>query len=1205
MNKQRTLNLLVACGVLLGTPALAYADPTPQAQSVAQGYINATGTVTDSNGEPIIGASVKEKGAKTGVSTDLDGKFTINVKAGTTLEISYVGCTTAFVKASASMKVTLEQSSEILNDIVIVGYGSQRRQNLTGAVATVDVDKTLAGRQIPDVGRGLQGTTAGLNIVMPDSEVGSDPNIKIRGQIGSINGSSAPLILLDNVEIPSIQVVNPDDIESISVLKDAASSSIYGAKAAFGVILITTKKGAKTDRVDVTYSANFAWQNISKKMEMGTVDAAQYRVDALKRSNGVRLGAFWIVDETTVDRMREWEQNYGGSIGVNDPFTYGRDWYQDNEGYRHFIRPYDPYDYMVREWAPSMTHNASVNGKSGKTSFNISLGYLDQNGLIKPAKKDDFRRYNAAARVSTELNKWVTFRVGLNYSLRNKRYAYANAANQMTADPWYYMYRWDAYQPYGMDENGHMLRSPATEMALANTANRENSYLNTNVGLTVNLTDNWHINLDYTFAKEDLTVNRPGTKFTMADTWSKGDARLDKDGNPVYVNKAGQVVPATDPEAMPAYDLKYYQITTDGSGVDQIKRESTNAKRHTLNITMDYDWQINESNNLKALIGMNRADWESKNHWAQITNLTDIITPSFDKTTGTQTSSGNFYWDGQLGFFARVNYALFDRYLLEANVRHDGSSKFPSDLKWRTFPSFSLGWRLDQEAFMKWTQPALSSFKIRGSWGMIGDQSVSSSLYIPTMSQSQSTWLNPDGTKIIMVGTPAAVAGDVTWQDILTTDIGFDARLFNSELGIAFDWYQRDTKNMLVPAEGIPSTFGAAAPKGNYGNLRTRGWELTVDYNHAFNKDLSVNASLTLSDAITHITEYGTGTSVTGYYNGKEYGEIWGYSVDRLYQKSDFVWDANGNMETVWVKDGKIVDKNTVGAKEMNKLADPNGVYQDRWQTGTIKFGPGDVKYKDLSGNGQIDNGFTNMYKLDGKYYISRSEMPSNFPADQKTYGKYIILDQEDFDAVKSNKDAKAVAAGTLENHGDLRKIGNSTPRFEYGIRLGVNYKGFDFSIFGQGIGKRKIWGSGPLAIPGFNCGDGAIPQAVAGDYWTENNTDAFYPAAYNMGGSDTGFNFLTSDRYLLNMAYFRIKNITLGYTLPRLLTEKVHINRARVYFACENIVTFDKLRGLPIDPEVISGQSIWHSGGNYNLGRTGVGTPAMKNINVGIQLNF
>ncbi|MDE7091841.1 MAG: TonB-dependent receptor, partial [Muribaculaceae bacterium] len=534
-----------------------------------------------------------------------------------------------------------------------------------------------------------------LNVVLPNGEIGSDPTIKIRGQVASLNGSANPLILLDNVEIPSIQLVNPDDIEQISVLKDAAAASIYGSKAAFGVILIKTKQGAKTDRVDISYSGNFAWQRISKKMEMGTIDASQYRVDALKRSGSNYAGAFWYISEEGLARQREWLENYEGKIGPNDPFTYGRDWYVDNNNRKIFIRPYDPYEYMIRDWAPSMSHNLSVNGKSGKTAFNIGLGYLDQDGLIKPSKHDDYRRYNASARINTEFNKYISVRGGLNYSLRNKRYAYAT--NSTTADPWLYLYRWDAYAPHGEDENGHLLRSPSTEMKLANTANREDAYLSVNAGFTINFTDNWHYRLDYTYASENQTINKPGTKFTEADTWSGAIARMDANGDRIYVNKAGQVVSSTDPEAMPAYDLNYYQITANGGNPDHIRRESTNAKRHTLNMTMDYNWDINDDNNLTAMIGMNRTDWESKQHWSQITNLTDIVSPSFDKTNGTQTSSGNDYWDGQLGVFARLNYSLYNRYLLEVNYRYDGSSKFPKNMKWRSFPSVSAGWRVDQE----------------------------------------------------------------------------------------------------------------------------------------------------------------------------------------------------------------------------------------------------------------------------------------------------------------------------------------------------------------------------------------------------------------------------------------------------------------------------------------------------------------------------
>ena len=397
--------------------------------------INVTGLVVDAAGEPVIGASVVEKGTTNGNITNVDGKFTLTVKTGAILQISYVGYQTQEIKATKMMKIVLKEDSELLSEVVVVGYGAQKRENLTGSVASVDVNKTLEGRQIPDVGRGLQGTTPGLSVVIPSGEIGSDPTMKIRGQIGSIDGASTPLILLDNVEIPSIQMVNPDDIESISVLKDAASASIYGAKGAFGVVLITSKKGAKSEKVDVSYSGNFSWQNISKKMEMAGVDGIQYRIDALRRSGGTIAGAFWYVNETSLERAREWEKTWGGKIGKNDPFVFGRDWYVDASNRKFSMRTFDPYDYMIREWTPSQTHNISVSGKSGKTTYNASLGYLDQNGLMKLAKHDDFRRWNGAVRISTEINKYITFRAGANYSKRNKRYAYAT--NSTTADPGY------------------------------------------------------------------------------------------------------------------------------------------------------------------------------------------------------------------------------------------------------------------------------------------------------------------------------------------------------------------------------------------------------------------------------------------------------------------------------------------------------------------------------------------------------------------------------------------------------------------------------------------------------------------------------------------------------------------------------------------------------------------------------------------------
>ncbi|MDD3358317.1 MAG: carboxypeptidase-like regulatory domain-containing protein, partial [Parabacteroides sp.] len=324
-------------------------------QEVQQTGNKISGVVTDASGEPIIGANVFEKGSPmNGTITDIDGKFSIAVPVNGSLVVSYIGYETQTVAVAdkKNFKVVLKEDSEVIGEVVVVGYGTQKKANLTGAVASVDLGKTLESRPVADVGRGLQGSVPGLSVVIPSGEVGSDPVMKIRGQIGSIKGSSNPLILLDNVEIPSIQMVNPDDIESISVLKDAASSSIYGAKAAFGVILITTKKGAKTESISVQYSNNFSWQKVAKDINLAGIDALEYSLLAAERVGSSMAGAFWKVDRTSFEKSKEWLSKYNGKVGSNDPMLYGRDWYVDGS-YKMGVRLYDAYDYMVDEWTPS------------------------------------------------------------------------------------------------------------------------------------------------------------------------------------------------------------------------------------------------------------------------------------------------------------------------------------------------------------------------------------------------------------------------------------------------------------------------------------------------------------------------------------------------------------------------------------------------------------------------------------------------------------------------------------------------------------------------------------------------------------------------------------------------------------------------------------------------------------------------------------
>lgn len=1122
-------------------------DDVNAVREVQQARKTVTGTVRDSNGETIIGANIVEVGTTNGTITDIDGNFSLNVPNNATLQVTYIGYLSQSINTSgqSTFNITLQEDSQALEEVVVVGYGTQRKENLTGAVSSVNVEETLGSRPISDVGRGLQGSTPGLSVVIPSGEVGSDPLIKIRGQIGSFEGGSKPLILLDNVEIPSIQIVNPNDIESISVLKDAASASIYGAKGAFGVVLITTKKGSNQDRVDVQYSNNFSWQNISKKMDMGMLDAMEYSILAMERVGGSVAGAFWQITRESYEKSKEWHSTYG-KMGPEQPMVYGRDWYVDANNRKLGLRTYDPYDYMIREWTPTTNHDLSVNGKSGKTSYNVGIGYLYQNGMMKPAKHDDFSRYNGTIRLSTEVNKYITLRAGAIYSDRNKRYPYIT--NSTTADPWLYLYRWGPVQPLGT-ENGHPMRSPVSEAEQANTANQQNKYYNVNVGALINLTDNWKLDFDFTNANETYINNRLGTRYTALNSWGGAVPFNDADGNRIYVNDKGEQVPSTTIGALPAYQLGLSEYTAHGANPDHIYRNVLNGVTNTLNITTTYDLKLQQNHAFKFLLGVNRVTYDAKNNWSQQNDLADITDPQFGKAVGTMTSGGNTYWEAQLGYFGRINYAFRDKYLLEGNLRYDGSSKFPSRLWWRYFPSVSAGWRATEEPWMEWILPVVSSMKIRGSWGVIGDQTVPSGLYVPSMNISQTAWLEPGGAKAIGVGTPAAVSRDITWQDMESYNLGIDLRLFNNALGITGELYRRNTNNMIVPGEGVSLTFGTGAPKGNYGSMRTDGWELSVDYNHRFDNGLAISVMGTLSDALTTVLKYGDTQSIDGWYQGKKYGEIWGYRTDRLYQNSDFVLDADGNPQRIVLT---ASESKKYAGKSANKLTDGNGVYQAFLQNSSnFFFGPGDVKFVDLNGDGELDAG-----------------------------------------------------SRLLDDHGDLEIIGNSTPRFEYGLRLGADWHGVDASIFLQGVGSRQVWGVGFLSTPGFHASDGAMPQAIAGDFWKSDRTDAFYPAPYNMAGSNSGNNLQVQSKYLLDMSYLRVKNITIGYSLPSSIINKIMLQRARIYVSLENFITFDNLNGLPIDPEEISGYSMFNET-NYNLGRTGVGTPAFKSGSVGVQINF
>ena len=1131
VSKQLGRFLAVVCAVVLSAGSLL-------AQNIA-----VTGKVVDKNNEPIIGAYVVVAGTSTGTSTGVDGGYSITAPANGTLQFTCIGYKTLEVAIEGRRVVDaiLADDALMLENAVVVGFGTQKKANLTGAVASIDASKQLESRPIPDIGRGLQGATPGLNVRIASTEVGSDAIIRIRGQVGSYNGSASPLILLDNVEIPSLNLINPDDIESISVLKDAASASIYGAKAAFGVILINSKKGAREkETVKVTYSGNVSFQNLVNTGGIADVDGLHYTVEAAERlGTFTPVGAFWLIDRAGYNAAVAWKEKYGKTVGPNDPMVYGRDWYVDASNRKIGVRTYNPYDYYVKKNAPTQTHNISVSGSKGKTNFNISLGYLDQSGMMKVTDYDWFKRYNANVRVDTQINDFVNVHAGMMYTNSTKSWAYATSST--TADVWYYLYRWGPTYPLvDKDEYGNNIRTGVYELKTANQATIKRSYASVNAGATITPVKNWNINVDYTYSNNNSQEHDPGIRYWAGNSWSSA---VNVDGTTMANNEWYQFNGL--PSSFVAKQLQLQDYTT---SYDLIYQDSYTSTRQTWNVTTDYTLNIANAHELRFMLGLNSVDYKYTGVWGQRKDLLDINNPQFALATGTQTSGGDASWSSTLGFFGRLNYNYKERYLLEANLRYDGTSKFPTHLKWQWFPSFSAGWRVTEEPWMQGAKNVLSNLKFRASWGSIGDQSVASSLYIPTMSLLTDYWQH-SGVRDYAFSTPGLVASDISWQRIETLDFGVDLSLFNA-FNITFDWYRRTTKDMIVGMEGLSYNIGASAPQGNFGQLHTDGWEFSVNYGHLFDNGLSLSVTAAIADAVTTIDEYGTAKSVSGWYNGKTYGEIWGYRVDRLFQNDDFKWE-NGALVRGSDKYGAVY-----------QYADGKSyATQGKITSGNLISGPGDVKFKDLNGDGVIDN------------------------------GKLLI-----------------------DDHGDLDIIGNTTPRYEYSFRVDAAWKGIDFSMFWQGIGKRDMLGSSWLTVPGFNItGDGGSAQCFVEDFWYETkdasgnvieaNYDAFYPRAASLGRSRS-FNMTDNDRYMLNMAYLRLKNVTLGYTLPQKLTRKAFIDKLRFYVSLENFLTFDHLNGIPIDVEEVSGYSYLNSS-NYNQSFAGIGAPAFKSASVGVQLTF
>lgn len=1083
------LQALMLMSGLAAIPATASAAP----HEVQQAVVTATGTVVDSKGEPVVGATVMEDGTSNGTITDIDGKFTIKASRGSQLRISYLGYQPQLVKAQADMRVQMSEDHKQLNEVVVVGYGMQKKVDITGAVANIDVDKAIASRPITDVAKAMQGISPGLTITNQTGGIGTQSKIRLRGSIGSLSATDGtqPLILVDNVEVPDINLVNPDDIESISVLKDAASASIYGTRAAWGVILITTKKGTDNNRVQVSYSNNFAWNTPTTQAELAsTVDNAKFILAVANRLGTDHASSIgYYVDDYALGKMQDWLDNYGSmSESQLGEMQEGRD-FEIKDGHTYFYRSFDPVKMFTRKWTPQQNHNMSIVGGNRNTTYNISGSYLTQKGVMKH-NTDEYSRYTLTSNVTTKIRDWWSVHTNIMFSQEKNDQPYKFTSGQY--DAWFYLLRWPRWYPYATYQ-GKKFRSAVTDTENGNRESMRTSYIRANAGTQLNPIKGLTINFDYTFGFVNYAQKRNGGTVTAYDMFTTSPFSNYKD---IYGSSHNRVVQTSQ------YNLQ-----------NIFKGYAT------------YDFNIAADHHFKLMAGMDAETRRRTSHYSERRTLISTTLPEIALATGDQYSYNSSYSYNKdfaaAGFFGRVNYDFKDRYLFEFNVRRDGSSRFPDGHKWATFPSFSAGWRASEETFFDWAKPSLSNLKVRGSWGTVGNQDVAENAFISTISNGNSGWVI-GGQNQMGLSTPSVKSATLTWERVSTFDLGIEVGLFDNDLNFVFDWYRRVTSDMHTAGEQLPATFGASVPKINYGEMTGTGFELGVNYQHRFANGLGINLAATLSNVTEKITKYNKeDRNIYNYYEGKTLGEIWGYETDRLFQADDF--NADGTL------------KEGIASQKL-------------YESGNFKFGPGDVKYKDLDGDGEI------------------------------TYGQ-----------------------NTVEDHGDLKVIGNSLPKYEYSFTIGADWKGIDFSMYFQGVGKHDYWGYGSVVIPGGGSSYSDSFFAHQTDYWTESNTDAFYPRPSNNAWNSNGYNFLRQTRYLLNMAYLRCKNITVGYTLPDKWLKKIYMQKIRVYFSAENLFEFDHLGNMPVDPEATDYKTGYGSG-SWSFGRS---YPYSRTLSFGLQATF
>ncbi len=1083
--------LLVLAVVLMGLPSVNAANRELR------------GTVLDTMNEPLIGVSVQDTGSSAAVATDIDGNFVLRVPEGpVSLKFSYVGYATKTVKFGANennVQVVLHEDAIALEATVVIGYGRQKKVNLTGAVASVE-GKELENRPAVSVANMLQGSVPGLNITTSSGVPGESATMNVRGQT-SINGGS-PLVLIDG-SIGDIDAVNPNDVESISVVKDASAAAIYGARAAYGVILVTTKSGQEKDgKATVRFNARAGWDEPTTSTDyVSTGYWSVYTVNKFWSAKGAgnycdythedMMELLARVNDKTENPLRPWviEQERNGK---NQWVYYGN---------------YDRYHMLFNDKHLTQQYSVSFSGGKDKLRYFLSGGVDFRDGLMKE-NTDKFKKYNVRSKLDFEVNKYVD--VSNNTSFYGSEYSYQG--NGSIEDTFAYSARhglacfpmknpdgtWLANTPY----LGYRIGNGRHIMAMGGTHpnwNRKTDFSNT-----------FRINIK---PIEQLTITGD---FTYRFYQTRNTNRSN--------NFEYRQVPGG---AMETYNS--------GAGENRLSETTATRNYYSANAFATYTDSFNEAHNVTVVAGYNFESYDYKRVGITAFNITSVdlndislIGPNADGVLQYESQGGqNTY--ALAGIFGRANYDYKGKYLAEFSARYDGTSRFGEGSRWGFFPSGSLGWRMSEENFFAPLRRTVDNFKIRVSYGQLGNQATSSYYNFVRLVTSHSFASYNFGTgstsgKYTSLGAP--IASDLTWETSKQWDLGLDVSLFKNRLSFTGDVYVRDTDNMLTDGLELPGVYGADVPQMNIADLRTKGYELSINWNdkfRLFDREFKYNVSFNLSDYRSEITRFMNDDKLLStYYEGQRLGDIWGYHIDGLFASDEEAAQYASEVDLSYVQSSL-----------------PGG-----WQAG-------DVKYLDLNGDGAVNNGNSNMIRVGDQTFIPG---------------------QPGYEEALANPDHKPVPINSVLNPGDRTILGNSLPSLQYGFTLGFQYCGLDASAFFQGTGSHQWYPQGQQ-MQFWGCYSyeylSYLPTDFLDKVWTEDNPDSYFPRP--VGRSANTYNLKhINDRYIQNISYLRLKNLTVGYTLPKKWTEKAFIQKLRIYFTGENLHYWSPLKKNTkyVDPE-------------------------------------